>query len=62
MEFKIHIYLILRGRVFNQMVLLVKLNIPPSDKKPRECRIVVENFWNFQLSYSCHQKHSEAHC
>lgn len=44
MEFKIHIYLILRGRVFNQMVLLVKLNIPPSDKKPRECRIVVENF------------------
>jgi hypothetical protein len=42
MEFKIHIYLILTGRVFNQTVLLLKLNIPPSDKRPRECRIVVE--------------------
>lgn len=62
MEFKIHIYLILRSRVFNQMLLLVKLNIPRSARKPREYRTVVEIFWDFELRYNCHQKHSEAHC
>ena len=62
MEFKIHIYPILRSRVFNQMVLLVKLNIPPSDRKARECRTVVEIFLDFELKYNCHQKHSESHC
>lgn len=59
MELKIHTYLILRGLVFNQMLLLVKLNILHADRRLVECRTVVENSWNFKLRYICHEKHSE---
>lgn len=30
-------------------------------KRPPECRTVVGHSWNFNLRYSCHQKHPEVH-